>query len=828
MKIAQALFGEVRGGHQLKAASEGLSVPAELAARLDLPDTAPPGTDWSPFVSGFPNGDRYVVARTFRDAKAARSGMVVSHALIASLDEVVEVTNLSFLFDRLIATPDAPATMEVLDLEPRGGCPAADADLRAAAALLAERGEGPVVRLGHDGFETLVMSLWANLWPDIRRRFAFRLSFGPGDVVETPAPAIVCTPPSLSARWRGHRMLEMAPETPSLAASMLSGEGAGDALRAFNAEIGARIPEFLELSYLEQAYRLAKLEPETMMNNVRIARLMERISPDAADGRDGKRKVLDSLVLQLESADMTDVLSLRNLTFVGFTRSERLWTALMSWVARHDFPSTEDVALFRAIEDALAPRSNPPVPDWRASMRSGLFEAARSASTPFARAFWRLAEAKPALLSALWECMLPTGELEARLVDTAPSRLSEAAARTLASLASDQRFYRLHAVAVAAAYGPAEAVRLQIAAEPAPRSDGIRLALRKASPAHVVKCALSLADYRVVEIATSAVVADPALLADVDMTQPVARSIWSAALHANVLSWKGPRDPAGAFHGMLMEILDGAGPPGDTIDAISRTPLADLATFPRRAELWKRIPEPARGNLLNATAKGWIERVASGDPVSRIEPELQESVLRERVLEEVLKKLAVSNLGRAVEIVDALPSFAENRFLDTWYFAAARSAAIASHDSEGLGRLLRDRGWRRAAEEVLRSLRMGRQDVRPALRVCAGLLTYWDRWYWGLKEIGAEEKWNSLEELAADLYPWGPDHDGLWERAGGRSADLDRNGNGRHQWRVALSRLRRGRSEPDIRSLLRTMLEDYASNDRLRFLADDREFGGLR
>lgn len=828
MKIAQALFGEVRGGHQLKAASEGLSAPAELSARLDLPDTAPPGTEWSPFVSGFPNGGRYVLARTFRDANAARSGMVVSHALIAPLDELVEVSNLGFLFDRLIATPDAPATMDVLHLEPNEGTPAADADLRAAAALLAERGEGPVVRLGHHGFETLVMSLWANLWPDIRRRFAFRLSFGPGDVVEIPAPAVVCTPTSLSARWRGHRVLEAAPETLSLAASVLSGEGAGDALRAFKTEMGARIQEFIELPFLEQAYRLAKLEPETMMNNVRIARLMERISPDASEGRDGKRKVLDSLVLQLESADMTDVLSLRNVTFVGFARSERLWTTLTNWVARHDFPSFGDVALFRAIEDALTPRSNAPVPDWRASIRSGLFEAARSASAPFARAFWRLAETKPDLLSVLWECILPTGELEARLVDTVPSRLSEAAARTLASLASDRRFYRLHAVAVAAAYGPAEAVRLQIAAEPAPRSDGIRLALGKASPAEVVRCALAIADYRVIEIATSAVVADPTLLADVDMTDPVARGIWSAALQANALSWKGPRDPAGAFHAMLLEILDGAGPPGETIDAISRTRLADLATFPRRAELWKRIPEPARGNLMNATAKGWIQRVASGESVSRIETELQESVLRERALEDVLRKIAASNLGRAVEIVDALPSLAENRFLDTWHFAVARSAVIAAHDSEALGRLLRDRGWRRTAEEVLRSLRMGRQDVRPALRVGAGLLTYWDRWYWGLKEIGAEEKWNSLEELAADLYPWGPDQDGLWERAGGRSADLDRNGNGRHQWRGAVSRLRRGRSEPDIRSLLRTMLDDYPSNDRLRFLADDREFGGHR
>ncbi|WP_315751866.1 MULTISPECIES: effector-associated domain EAD1-containing protein [unclassified Bradyrhizobium] len=828
MKISQALFGEVRGGHQLKAASEGLSVPAELSARLDLPDTAPPGTDWSPFVSGFPDGDWYVVARTFRDAAASRSGMVVSHALIAPLDELVDVSNLSFLFERLIATPDAPANIDNLDLEPLDHMPTPSPELPAAAALLAERGEGPVVRLGHDGFEDLIVSLWANLWPDIRRGFAFRLSFGPGDVVETPVPALVCTPPSLSARWRGHRLLEGAPERMSIAASMLSGGIEGEVLRAFKANIGAKVSEFPELPYLEQAYRIAELEPETLLNTVRIARLAERISPDPSDGRDGKRKVLDRLLLQFESADMSDVLSLRNVSFAGFARSEQLWTRLTRWIADHDFKPTEDFLLFRAIQDALAPRSDPPVQDWQASVRSGLFEAARSARAPFARVFWRIAEARPDLLLVLWECILPTADLEVRLVETVPSSLSVDAVRTLAPLVSDRRFYRLHAVAVAAAYEPVVAVRLQVAAEPAPRSEGIRLVLGRASPSEVVNCALSLADDRVVEIATSLVVADPTLLADVDMTLPIAREIWSGALRSDARAWQGPRDPVGAFHAMLTEILDGAAGSGETIDAVSRTQLADLATFPRRVELWPRIKEPARGNLMTATARGWIERGATRDPVLRIEPELQEAILRERSLEDLLRKLAASNLARAVEIVDALPSLGENRFLDMWHVAGARSSAIAPHDAEALGRLLRDRSWRRTAEDLLRSLRIGRQDVRPALRVCASLLGYWDRWYWGLKEITADEKWNSLEELAADLYPWGPDQDGLWERAGGRGADLERAGNGRYQWRVALGKLRRGQSAPSVRSLLRTMLDDYASNERLRFLVDDPEFGGHR
>ncbi|MCQ9186859.1 hypothetical protein KMT30_49045, partial [Streptomyces sp. IBSBF 2953] len=68
------------------------------------------------------------------------------------------------------------------------------ADLIGTANALTAQGLTPVVRLSVDGFEQLVDSLWKNLWPALRRTFAFRLSFGPNDLVEHPEPALVCTP----------------------------------------------------------------------------------------------------------------------------------------------------------------------------------------------------------------------------------------------------------------------------------------------------------------------------------------------------------------------------------------------------------------------------------------------------------------------------------------------------------------------------------------------------------------------------------------------------------------------------------------------------------
>ena len=73
MKVEQAIYGEVRSGHALRLASIRSSIVEELASRLDLPDTAPPGVNWSPYITGFPYGDRYILARTFVDPNSNTS-----------------------------------------------------------------------------------------------------------------------------------------------------------------------------------------------------------------------------------------------------------------------------------------------------------------------------------------------------------------------------------------------------------------------------------------------------------------------------------------------------------------------------------------------------------------------------------------------------------------------------------------------------------------------------------------------------------------------------------------------------------------------------------
>lgn len=828
MKVEQAIFGERRGGHALREATGDRQLAAEFASRLDLPDTAPSGVVWSPFTSGFPHADRYVLARTFLDPEATRGGMVLSHALIVSLEDIIHCTDLRPLFAQLIIEAKQPPSLVTFDLDLQMEAPPTTPELVGVAEALTTKGTGPVVWLGLDGFEDLVMALWARLWPAIRRTLAFRLSFGPSDAVESPAPTLICTPAVLATRWRGHRIIDPAPREPAaLSAALLAGRGEGASLLQFADLIGAEVNSFTDLSLLEQAYRLAELEPDTFVHTTAAIRLIERLSPDPARGVAPKARILERLQFLIESADANAILTLRNLELQGFPPRNSVWEGVQRWVERSTFPAAQDSPFLTVISDAVVGARG--IAPWREAVAHGLRAAARRTGGGFELGFWRWAEISPSLLSALAKSIDLNREMEALLVDAAPSKIEKKTAEAVLRLASERRLPELHGVATSAIYSAAEAARVQIRMEGSDRSErGLTLALRSTTPDELLAAALEVRDPQIFDLAAAAVARSPSLLAAVNMRTAPGQAIWAAALAKNHRAWSGPSDPAGAADQVLTNMLDDGPVEQSLVATLAETSLADLGYFARRAELWAKLKGEPQRHFLEATANGWINKACTGEVPFAPDHQLEAAILRSRKLSEALETPATGGLAVAIRLVAALPSFPEQRFL-TWlqgFLACVR--AVPSGEAEVLGRLVLERRWGRIVNELTHHLRRKREDVRPALRISISMLSLVTRWVLGLSSLTSNEKWESFEELAADLYPMGPDHDGLWDRAGGRDADLPRNGNGRSRWHETLNKMRRGGGRVRADQLLREMQSDYPMNQQLGLLANDAEFGRRR
>jgi hypothetical protein len=148
---------------------------------------------------------------------------------------------------------------------------------------------------------------------------------------------------------------------------------------------------------------------------------------------------------------------------------------------------------------------------------------------------------------------------------------------------------------------------------------------------------------------------------------------------------------------------------------------------------------------------------------------------------------------------------------------------LSTIQARSLGQLIIARKWSQSAEYLVHFAKQGREDIKAVLRECQGLLGFWDRLKLGLAVHNVDEKWNSFAELGADLYPDGPTDREVWQRAGGKNADLIHHGDNRTRWYDAVYKIRRGYR---LRSweLLEKMQEDFGWNEDLRALSSDPEF----
>ncbi|MFQ2195011.1 GAP1-N1 domain-containing protein [Aeromonas jandaei] len=819
MKIEQAIYGEVRSGHALRLASTRSQIVDELASRLDLPDTAPPGVNWSPYITGFPYGDRYVLARTFADPHATRAGMVISHALIAPLDEIVTTDNLKSLFGNLIVTPETPGHLTTLVIQRSAEPPTVAIDLTATAESLVTRGVGPTVKIGIDGFEDLIVALWFRLWPDLRANFSFRLSFGPHDIVDNPPPVLVCTPSTLEARWTGRNIISVSgSKNISRAAAILCDRTEANPILQFADEVGICVDRFTHLQMLVSAYELSST-PDFEACTATI-RLVDTLSPDPTVGTVGKEKLIRKLCSQMCDVGIAGVLQLRNLNIIGFDRAERIWESLRARVATYRLKEVDDKIFLHTISDALSAEAVIP---WCEAILSGITASACSTSSTFPLAFWRWAHIQPSTLAKLFEHLPSDYDLETRLSKVAPLEMNTSVGNTVMTLARSKRWLRLHGVAAGACFVPREAVQQQLIIDTdLTHLYGIREALRRATSQELVTIALEIYELRILCLAAEEVAHHPQLLKDTDFNEVSAQELWARALAINIDAWQGPRDPKHSLLVVLQSLLDGRQISPELLGALSTTPVANLCGYERCVEVWPRLIEPARTHFLKATAAGWLEKAVLGSVVAP-DSQLEATLLAGQALDQMLQTLALTDAKKAMQLIEILPEYGESRFLQWLEYWLSAHRAMTFAEAELLGNLIHNRHWQRAVNYLVHLAREGHNQVKPVLKYCRNMLKLIDAWLLGIAVITNDEKWQVLEDFAADLYSGGPDACELWERAGGRNSQLIFSGTGRARWHDALSQIRKGRS-PQITRLLEEMMRDFPANRQLHHLAKDPGF----
>src|SRR6266478_3359594 len=411
MLIHQAIYGDDRGGHALLGKSSGESSPfSDLTWRTDLPGTAPSGVAWEPYISGFPDQNHYILAKTFPDPRASRGGMVFTHALFLPLADAVRLNDLRAIAGLLLGEPSNALPLNPLHLEnepqdiiansQQSHVPNGIAAL--VEALLVGR-KPPVIWIGQEGFEDAIFMLWGHLWPQVRATFSFRLSFGPQDTHDL-VPTVVCTLAPLESRWAGYSIVHSAdvPASLSDAAKLLLGQTDGQILREFGNELQAELASLSDLKLLENCRQYMADQHLTGDGLLALVRLLTHVSPIPTAGPNVKRSMLEQLLQRIPQMTAAEISSMRNLDLAAFPDGQKMWTAVARWVQTG------------AVEDDTT------------DQMPALFSQAASADTSWANAVWKgidaaIAEQGLPLSIAIWKWWSEDGTLVERLFARLPT-----------------------------------------------------------------------------------------------------------------------------------------------------------------------------------------------------------------------------------------------------------------------------------------------------------------------------------------------------------------------------------------------------------------------
>ena len=181
-KVHQLLHGYRSGHGQISSSARLNARDSDLVTRLsDLSGSLSTGTKFSSYVTFYPlpTRDYYALAKTWPDPNAPRSGCVLTHTLLVSIEDWSRCKNVKCfrdLFKNPLFNPDhdftKPLTVsEDIDVDPGGF----QLDQK-SASLFISRYFGsairPLVWFGTINTEEYVWRLTQHLWPKLRGAFS--------------------------------------------------------------------------------------------------------------------------------------------------------------------------------------------------------------------------------------------------------------------------------------------------------------------------------------------------------------------------------------------------------------------------------------------------------------------------------------------------------------------------------------------------------------------------------------------------------------------------------------------------------------------------------
>jgi hypothetical protein len=824
--IHQAIYGEVPGktsGHDILAASDEKN---ELFRRVsgytDLADRPEGGVLSGPVVRGFFAEDHFLLIKTFPDkSPGLRSGRVFSHALFIPNADLHRVRNLSNLFQYHMLGIQKEAKMLPLEYHSQEAIATMGAvDGREAAATNALMQKHPFVWLGEEGYWEWMARIWPQLPVRVKHMLKIGAAFGPS-YVKNEYISLLYIPEGAKTLWERHSFHVLLKGESQTLQSSAANWLVGDAKKAVPFEtllddFAPKIDSIETLNRLEDYGKVYhQINKASGLNHLLVlADFVSQINPDERIGIKGKTRLMTAILQAIPNAPVYMFTALIYQSWKGFPDAiTSASDAVHEWLTNHllhgkNAKEGGDV-LVQALESEIKNW-------WTKTVLEYVNNRLKKRQPSDAPIIWQWMKNKPALIvqHALW---LPS-DAENELVAKIP-KLETAIAEAVLHMSEQKGWLVLHAKVASQCYSAEKAIQAQLRIDTDEDYTLALDALSKSIKGNIfVPIAADQTDTRLYKIAGKLIAGNNTLLKGIEIASEGWQRCWEAAIEQGNEVWSGISNPKHTLFEILDHLLTGNSFSGSLINAISIGKYSSLKDYPQRASIWHELPEKARSGFITATLVEIIDDLASGKlGFNDLEAELKNGVQSQNVQQHIIRSKTIT-LTQKLQLLYVLPGMgeyhAQQLILDNHFTAA---------EAEAFGRLVSKNRWETVVDSLY-DIRSHRNDLIPALLQCSHLLGFWQRLKLstsGLKRdaISSAEWWNEFSGIASQLFPGGPEQDGLWESAGGDLSQLYTSGSGREKWSYAV-RILRNNGSPTVKKLVKKMRETYNGNEILKNLQD--------
>jgi hypothetical protein len=797
INIHQSFWGEVNHGHGLIATSiNDDTLNQVLSSFSDRPGSTY-GQSIRPYFSGKKIGNFFVFTKSYPDNTSSRAGMVFTHALIFNIDDIINISNINFIFDLFPAELPSKPTLNasINPIQQQIVCNSDNKILYPkylqSVVQLFIIGKLPIIFVGNtSSFILLITQIWKGFFPAIRENFSFQIAFAPNDIQQNKNLSLVFVPNTFLDKWTTHTIVDGEDDSiirvENEAERLLLGNIVSNGFYSFIQDLNIQLDSFKKISICYRAYMLFnKLNICTVSEALQLVRSLAGIS-SRDNGNQIKSKSIDRLCTLLSSASEDEIRGLRNIDFSLFDDGSVKITKSIEQFLDVQFKEAERSQLSQFILDVHKTKEN--AIWWHQTIIRKVSQLLKSLSVSIV---WDLINHQNGLLEYFAPHIDTTPEKELQFLSSYPKVLSSGLIKTVKKFAKNRKWYRLFGMVNLEIDSLQNALQEQLSLERDIdlhyQYSGLNIIVSSFSDKEFIELVVKMDIEKLNHIAADKCITNPKLLSQLDVQLATWRKIWVYSLEKTDDLSFGVSDLQSTIFKLFDLLLKNDPVDSLIIKKISELEYANIREYPERKSLWDKLPIEYKSEFISKTADSIIKSILNGND-EEVEPIIADRILTDNYINRVCSHATLKSI---LVIYDKFTSLEEKYLL-----AGIRRHVgdLEKSDSDRIGLLVRQKGWEGSAEVIFDKAKSN-YSFRIALNQCKYLIPRWKRFLYSdifNETLSETDYYDSLYELAISLYDRGPEDNNIWKKAGGDVSILANTDNRKEQWYSAIQHLRNG------------------------------------